>query len=65
MVLFLWLYVAYFNFFFYFQAVVVINDQLPAATQRITENAASNGLTVEVTTEDVSVLLHKRTFDFM
>ncbi|XP_027229225.2 TRMT1-like protein [Penaeus vannamei] len=47
------------------KAVVVINDQLPAATQRITENAASNGLTVEVTTEDVSVLLHKRTFDFI
>ncbi|KAK3859764.1 hypothetical protein Pcinc_034144 [Petrolisthes cinctipes] len=44
---------------------VVINDQLQAATQRIKENAASNNLDVEVTTEDVSVLLHQRPFDFV
>ncbi|KAG7167130.1 TRMT1-like 1, partial [Homarus americanus] len=44
---------------------VVINDQLPAATKRIQENAAANSLQVDITTEDVSVLLHQRPFDFL
>lgn len=44
---------------------VIINDQLPAATQRIQENAATNDLHIEITTEDVSVLLHQRPFDFI
>lgn len=44
---------------------VVINDQSPAATQRITTNAATNNLQVGITTEDVSVLLLQRPFDFV
>ncbi|XP_063889991.1 TRMT1-like protein isoform X3 [Scylla paramamosain] len=44
---------------------VVINDQSPAATERITSNAATNNLQVNITSEDVSVLLHQRPFDFV
>lgn len=47
------------------KAAVVINDQLAAATERIQANASANNLVVESTTEDVSVLLHKRPFDFI
>lgn len=47
------------------KVAVVINDQLPAAAQRIKENACANGLEVDITTEDVSVLLHQRPFDFI
>lgn len=44
---------------------VVINDQSSAATERITSNAATNNLQVTITSEDVSVLLLQRPFDFV
>ncbi|XP_050737124.1 TRMT1-like protein [Eriocheir sinensis] len=47
------------------EVAVTINDQLPAAKERITANAATNKLDVTVTTEDVSVLLLQRPFDFV
>lgn len=47
------------------QVAVTINDQLPAAKERIAANAATNNLHVTITTEDVSVLLLQRPFDFV
>ncbi|XP_068224251.1 TRMT1-like protein [Palaemon carinicauda] len=46
-------------------AEVIINDPLAAASERIQANASANKLTVESTTEDVSILLLQRPFDFV
>ena len=49
----------------FLQVNVTINDGHSAAFERIKAHANKNQSNVEVTNEDINVLLHKRPFDFM